>query len=164
MSLLIKKISENIKAFPDFTVVYDTEENNSFTYAEFDEYARKIASKLLSSGIEKNDFVTIELPRSKEYIAAIYAAWLVGAAYAPLSPTYPEERLEYIRNDCDAKLNIDEKFLRGIESEAVFDGVIETGDDDPALLIYTSGSFRSRYFPASLRACNRLYYAPRGYA
>ena len=140
MSLLIKKISENIKAFPDFTVIYDTEENNSFTYAEFDEYARKIASKLLSSGIEKNDFVTIELPRSKEYIAAIYAAWLVGAAYAPLSPTYPEERLEYIRNDCSAALIINEKFLRGVEREEVFEGIVESEDNDPALLIYTSGS------------------------
>lgn len=140
MSLLIEKIRENIKSFPDFTVISDTSENSSFTYAEFDEYARKIASKLIASGVSKNDFVTIELPRNKEYIAAIYATFLVGAAYAPLSPTYPEERLEYIRNDCGAKTIINEKFLRNIESEAVFEGVVETGDDDPALLIYTSGS------------------------
>ena len=87
MSLLIERIGENIKAFPDFKVINDIGENNYFTYAQFDEYARKIATKLISSGVKKNDFVTIELPRNKEYIAAIYAVLLVGAAYAPLSPT-----------------------------------------------------------------------------
>ena len=140
MSLLTKKISDNIKSFPDFKVINDIGDDNYFTFAGFDEYARKIASKLIRSGVKKNDFVTIELPRNKEFIAAIYATWLAGAAYAPLSPAYPEERLEYIRDNCGAKLIINEKFLRNIENESVFEGEVESNDDDPALLIYTSGS------------------------
>ena len=140
MSKLIRQIGENIKKEPGFTAIVDQGENNSFTYAQLDEYARRIAGKLSRAGVQPSDFVTIELPRNKEYIAAMYAVWLVGAAFAPLSPAYPAERLEYIRSDCRAKAVVNEKFLRRIDDEAPFDGDTEAADDDQSLLIYTSGS------------------------
>ena len=111
MSELIRRINQNVVNNPDFTVIVDQGENNSFTFAQLDAYARRIAGKLIAMGVHPRDFVTIELPRNKEYLAAMYATWLVGAAFAPLSPTYPAERLEYIRSDCHAKANINEKFL-----------------------------------------------------
>ena len=116
MNDLIRQIQENVKNFPDFTVIVDQGENNCFTYRAFDEYARKIAAKLTRLGVKNRDFVTIELPRNKEYIAAMYAVWMAGAAFAPLSPAYPAERLEFIRENCSAKAVINEKFLRGIEN------------------------------------------------
>ena len=88
----------------------DQGENNTFTYRTFDTFARKIAARLHRIGVQNRDFVTIELPRNKEYIAAMYAVWMVGAAFAPLSPSYPAERLEFIRSNCDAKAVINEKF------------------------------------------------------
>ena len=140
MSKLINLINENINNNPDFTVIIDQGKNNSFTYSQLDAYARKIAGKLNKLGVGRRDFVTIELPRNKEYIAAMYAVWLVGAAFAPLSPAYPAERLEYIRNDCNAKTVINEKFLKRLDNETPFEGISETDDEDPSLLIYTSGS------------------------
>ncbi|MBR2100559.1 MAG: AMP-binding protein [Eubacterium sp.] len=65
-----------------------------------DTCARKIASRLINCGVGKNDFVTVELPRNKEYLAALYAVWLTGAAFAPLLPSYPEERLESLHDFC----------------------------------------------------------------
>ena len=114
MSELIRQINENILNSPDFTVIADGGEDNSFTYAQFDDCARRIAGKLIRQGVGRRDFVTIELPRNKEYIAAMYAVWLVGGAFAPLSPTYPAERLEFIRRDCGAKAVVNEKFLKGL--------------------------------------------------
>ncbi|MEE3493126.1 amino acid adenylation domain-containing protein [Ruminococcus sp.] len=140
MSELIRRINQNVVNNPDFTVIVDQGENNSFTFAQLDAYARRIAGKLSAMGVHPRDFVTIELPRNKEYLAAMYATWLVGAAFAPLSPTYPAERLEYIRSDCHAKANINEKFLKKMGDAAPFEGAVETEDDDPSLLIYTSGS------------------------
>ncbi|WP_405343661.1 AMP-binding protein, partial [Ruminococcus sp.] len=140
MSELIRRIRQNIQNDPDFTVIVDQGENNSFTYAQLDAYARRIAGKLSELGVSPRDFVTIELPRNKEYIAAMYATWLVGAAFAPLSPTYPAERLEYIRSDCHAKAVINEKFLKRLGNVTPFEGAVETEDGDPSLLIYTSGS------------------------
>ena len=138
MSRLTQKISENIKSFPDFTVICDGE--SSFTFSQFDNYARKIAAKLNRLGVSKGDFVTIELPRNKEYVAAMYAVWLTGAAFAPLLTSYPEERLSSIRTDCNAKATINEKFLRSIEKEDAFTGEADANDSAAALLIYTSGS------------------------
>ncbi len=137
---LITLIQKNVREFPDFTIIVDQGENNSFTYRAFDDYARKIAAKLKRMGIKNRDFVTIELPRNKEYIAAMYAVWMVGAAFAPLSPAYPAERLEYIRDNCGAKAVINEKFLRGIENETPLEELAVPNPEDPSLLIYTSGS------------------------
>ena len=137
---LISQIQANIKKYPDTTVIVDQGENNCFTYRSFDVYARKIASKLNSMGITRRDFVTIELPRTKEYIAAMYAVWMVGAAFAPLSPDYPEERLAFIRGNCGAKAVINSRFLRGIEREVPLSEPVIPDPADPSLLIYTSGS------------------------
>ena len=140
MSVLFKKISENIKTYPDFCVFKDTGENNSYTFSELDSFARKIAHKLSLAGVGKGDFVTIELPKCKEFIAAIWGVWLTGAAYAPLSPAYPEERIRFIRENSHAKAVIDERFIKHLENEPLFEGETEPDYDSPALLIYTSGS------------------------
>ncbi len=140
MNSIISIIQQNVKNFPDFTIIVDKGNNNSFTYSAFDNYSRKIASKLKGMGVKSRDFVTIELPRNKEYIAAMYAVWMVGAAFAPLSPSYPEERLEFIRGNCGAKTVINEKFLRGIEKETPLEDNSLPNPSDPSLLIYTSGS------------------------
>ena len=140
MQDLITLIQKNVREHPDFTIIVDQGENNSFTYRAFDAYARKIAAKLKRMGIQNRDFVTIELPRNKEYIAAMYAVWMVGAAFAPLSPAYPAERLEYIRENCGAKAVINDKFLRGIENETPLEELAVPNPEDPSLLIYTSGS------------------------
>ena len=140
MNDIISKIRQNVTLYPDFTIIVDQGENNYFTYGAFDAYARKIAAKLSKMGVKNRDFVTIELPRNKEYIAAMYAVWMVGAAFAPLSPTYPEERLEYIRGNCGAKAVINDKFLRGIENETPLQELAVSNPEDPSLLIYTSGS------------------------
>ena len=70
----------------------------------------------------------------------MYAVWMVGAAFAPLSPSYPAERMEFIRSNCDAKAVINEKFLRGIEQEIPLAQPVVPNPADPSLLIYTSGS------------------------
>ena len=137
---IITQIQQRVKELPDFSIIVDRGDHNSFTYRELDTYARKLAAKLRRYGVSQRQFVTIELPRNKEYIAAMYATWMVGAAFAPLSPAYPEERLQYIRENCDAKAVINEKFLRGIENETPLDELAVPNAADPSLLIYTSGS------------------------
>ena len=137
---LISQIQKNVRELPDFTVIVDQGENNFFTYRALDAYARRVAGRLHRMGVKSRDFVTIELPRNKEYIAVMYAVWMVGAAFAPLSPAYPAERLEFIRDNCNAKAVINERFLRGIKDEAPIEETVSPNPEDPSLLIYTSGS------------------------
>ena len=140
MDVLIKKIQENIERYPDFRIINDSGEDNFFTYRTFSDYAQKVAGKLQRMGVGAKDFVTIELPRNKEYIACMYAVWLTGGAFAPLSVTYPKERIAYIRNNCQAKAVIDSDFLRDIENEEKICPNCIPNADDPSLMIYTSGS------------------------
>ena len=140
MNGIIERIVQNVKDYPDFPVINDSVSNTGYTFKELDLAARRIASKLSRLGVSRRDFVTIELPRNKEYIASMYAVWMVGAAFAPLSPTYPEDRLAYIREDCQATATINDKFLRGIENETPLEEIVYPEPSDPSLLIYTSGS------------------------
>ena len=137
---IVQKITENTKQYPDRIAVADPAAGSAFTYGELDAYARKLAAKLVRAGVSRGDFVTIELGRCKEYIAAMYASWLTGAAFALLSSGYPAERLAYIRSDCRAKAVINDEFIRDIENEALFEGDAAFEPTDAALLIYTSGS------------------------
>ena len=140
MQTILQKIDRYVADRPDFVALVDPSSASSFTYRSLDDYARRIAARLCAAGIGAHDYVTIELPRSKEYIAAMLGVWMTGAAFAALSPTYPEERLAYIRSDCGAKAVIDERFLRRIEQEQLYRIDRAVTLDDAALLIYTSGS------------------------
>lgn len=140
MELIVHKLTETILQYPEHTAIVDQGEGNRYTYREFGERARKIAAKLVRLGVKPRDFVMIMLPRNKDYIASMYAVWLSGAAFAPLSPTYPPERIGYIKRDCQARLSIDEKFLRGIENEQPLESAVLPDPHDPSILIYTSGS------------------------
>ena len=140
MKLIVEKLKEVIKAYPDHIAVEDQDEGNAFTYRELGEYASKIAGKLVRSGVKPRDFVMIMLPRNKEYIASMFAVWMAGAGFAPLSPTYPLDRVAYIKDDCKASVVIDERFLRRIEDEKPLKEEVTPLDTDPSILIYTSGS------------------------
>ncbi|SEA49967.1 amino acid adenylation domain-containing protein [Pseudobutyrivibrio sp. ACV-2] len=140
MDDLLSRIRMNVKENPDMTIIIDQGENNYFTYKSLDLYARKIATKLVRKGVSRNDFVSIEMMRTKEYVAAMYAVWLVGAAFVPLSSSYPEERRAFIRDNCHAKTVINTSFLKGVESEEIFQNDVVSDPQSPALAIYTSGS------------------------
>ncbi|MDK8190451.1 amino acid adenylation domain-containing protein [Paenibacillus sp. UMB7766-LJ446] len=77
-----------------------TFEGESLTYAELNERANKLAHELIQryqAGPEQ--MIAIALPRSLEVIIAIVAIHKTGAAYLPLDPDYPEDRLIYMLED-----------------------------------------------------------------
>ena len=66
------------------------------TYAELDQLSNKLAHQLQSEGVKSGDIVGISLRRSPELIAGVIAILKTGAAYLPLDPEYPAERLKYM--------------------------------------------------------------------
>ena len=108
------------------------------SYAQLDRLSSLAAGKLHALGCREGDFVTICMKRSMEYVAAWLGAAKAGCAVVPLSTDYPQERVDYIVNDCGAKLTIRQNFFDDLERyEAYF---APAGDDSPAYVIYTSGS------------------------
>uniref|UniRef100_UPI001EE49F73 non-ribosomal peptide synthetase n=1 Tax=Streptomyces sp. TR1341 TaxID=2601266 RepID=UPI001EE49F73 len=69
------------------------------TYAELDARSNRLAHLLIGRGAGPEQFVALALPRSTEMIVALLAVLKAGAAYVPLDPTSPAERLAHILED-----------------------------------------------------------------
>ena len=82
------------------------DEVSEITYAELDRRSDVLAAALRKAGVGTDSFVTIMLPRRKEFLVAVLAVFKAGGAYIPLDSDYPKERLAYILNDSDAHVLI----------------------------------------------------------
>jgi len=104
---------EQVARTPDnVAVVY---KDKSLTYHELNEKANALAYKLRMMGIRADDFVAIIAERGIEMIAGIYGVVKAGGAYVPIDPSYPEERIGFMLDDCSPKVVLK------------YNAVIETG-------------------------------------
>ncbi|KAF0960681.1 amino acid adenylation domain-containing protein [Rhodococcus sp. T7] len=71
----------------------------SLTYRQLDERANRIAHLLISRGAGPGDVVAIALDRSAELIISVLAVLKSGAAYLPVDPTYPADRIAHMLTD-----------------------------------------------------------------
>lgn len=132
-------------------------ESGRMTYAELNAHANRIARYLAGRGVRAGDRVAICMPRGVHQIAALLAIVKAGAAYVPLDPEHPRERLRFILGDAAARLVLTSAELRlslGEPAGAVLleqeaDGIRAQSPDDldteyspemPLYVIHTSGS------------------------
>lgn len=120
------------------TAIVDRDGERTVTYGELDALSGLVAGKLRTEGCRKGDFVIVNMGRRAEYLAAYLGILKAGCVVVPLVPDYPEERIEFIRKDCGAKLTITEEFFENIESHSAYSN--PATDAQPAVLAYTSGS------------------------
>jgi amino acid adenylation domain-containing protein len=71
-------------------------ENQTISYAELNRRANRIAHRLHALGVRPDQCVALSLERSVEMIAAMLGILKAGAAYVPLDPAYPAERLRFM--------------------------------------------------------------------
>ncbi|MEU0398711.1 amino acid adenylation domain-containing protein [Streptomyces sp. NPDC006197] len=130
------------------------------TYRELDERANQLAHELVAAGAGPDRLVGLCMERGTQIIVAMLAVLKAGAAYVPLDPAYPAERLTYMREDAGLGLLVTQGHLRD-RIEALGEGlrVVDVDGDaasvaarpttcpEPALaadhlayVIYTSGS------------------------
>jgi|SRR5579871_6363471 len=116
----------------------------SLTYGELNRRANQLAHHLARYNIGPEKIVGVSLPRSPEMLIALLAVWKAGAAWLPLDPAYPRERLEFMAVDAGATLVIDSHWLESranaIERESPANSAIAAGPENLAYVIYTSGS------------------------
>lgn len=79
---------------------------DEMTYSEVDDKANRLAHFLLARGVQEGDCVGMCLPRSSEVYIALLAILKTGAAYVPLDPDYPTDRVNYILSDCGVSVLI----------------------------------------------------------
>lgn len=93
---------KQVKLYPDKIAVVD--EIGSITYSELDRMSDTLASVLVSKGVSTDEFVSLMLPRCKEFMVCFLAVFKAGGAYIPLDSDYPNDRLLYMLQDSKAKV------------------------------------------------------------
>ncbi|CBW75576.1 Non-ribosomal peptide synthetase modules [Mycetohabitans rhizoxinica HKI 454] len=78
-------------------------EDRHVSYAELNAQANRLAHYLIAEGIGPEDIVAVALPRSPQMISALLGILKAGAAYLPLDPDYPCERLAFMLTDAQPK-------------------------------------------------------------
>ncbi|WP_369639951.1 amino acid adenylation domain-containing protein, partial [Nocardia sp. JMUB6875] len=74
----------------------------ALTYAELDERSTRLARVLIGRGLGPGDRVVLALPRSIEAVVAVWAVAKSGAAFVPVDPKYPPDRVAYMLADAGA--------------------------------------------------------------
>lgn len=125
------------------------------TYGELDARVNQLARTLRARGLGKDDLVAIAAERSPEVPVAVFAVLRAGAAYVPVDPTYPGERISYLLDDARAKLVLAQRrWIDALPTDSrvldldardnyhpCADSLPPVGDGhDLAYVIYTSGS------------------------
>ena len=81
------------------------------TYGELNERAQRLAARLRSEGVGPGSLVGVLAERSPELVVAILAVLKAGAAYVPLDPSYPRDRLAFMIADSKAVALVTEERL-----------------------------------------------------
>jgi amino acid adenylation domain-containing protein len=131
-------------------------EGGRVSYRELNERAERIASRLDAEGVGLESRVGVLLERTPEIVAALLGVLKAGAAYVPLDPEYPHERLRFMLEDSGAEVLLTTGELRGrLERHAAEVVLVDEGWDEEgvashgragvsggnvAYVIYTSGS------------------------
>ena len=128
-----------------------TAADGTLTYAELRARSNELSHALLAKGVSRGDYVGLSCGRSVDLLVGILGILRAGAAYVPLDPAYPAERLRYIVEDARIDVLVGQAGERQIPVATEFVEIPKSGGDDddlpldveskdPAYLIYTSGS------------------------
>ncbi|OCC12470.1 non-ribosomal peptide synthetase [Streptomyces sp. PTY087I2] len=90
-----------------------THDGDSLTYAELDFRTNALARLLLSYGIGPEDRVALLLPRSATLVEAVLAVAKTGAAYVPVDPAYPQDRIAWTLQDAAPALVLTDTLTAG---------------------------------------------------
>ncbi len=139
-------------------------EGRSLSYSELDEWSSRLARVLIADGVGPEDRVAVSVPRSIESVLALWAVAKSGAAFVPVDPNYPADRVAYMIEDSGVSVGLTVEEVvsdlpssvdwKSIDSPKVKQSLSEVSRDPvaysdrvstlrvehPAYVIYTSGS------------------------
>ncbi len=128
--------------------------NHRLSYAELNRHANALAEQILGLGLAQRSIIGIYMERSLEMVISMLAILKAGAAYLPLDPSYPNDRLQFMLADAQAPLVLTQNQLQDRLASTQARIVVDTSHalvstqnpdrhvavNDLAYVIYTSGS------------------------
>ncbi len=152
----LKKLNDTAAVYPQDQCVHELFEQHAakmpdktavvaadakLTYRQLNQRANRIAHTLIEQGVGKGDLVAVLLPRKSDLLSALFGILKTGAAYLPVDPDYPADRVKHILADSKAKTVIDESTLASLLcTQQTENPGIKANVQDPCYCIYTSGS------------------------
>ena len=142
-----------VAAHPNFAAL--TGAGRTLTYAQLDQAAAVVAASLAGHGVAHGDLVGLSLDRSPELVVGMLGILKAGAAYLPLDPGYPAQRLDFCIRDSGITLVLTQRRhvprfrdaaivtlpIEDVEDSGAATGAgVPTAPEDLAYTIYTSGS------------------------
>lgn len=101
-STLPQRITEIAKKYPKKTAV--SYQGGSLSYAELEARSNQLAALLIDKGIRNGNLIGLAMGRSGELLIVLLGILKSGAAYIPLDPGYPQDRIEYMLQDSAATM------------------------------------------------------------
>ncbi|MFI1252232.1 amino acid adenylation domain-containing protein [Streptomyces netropsis] len=149
---LLARFQQAVVATPDRAAVHD--ERGSLTFAELDRRTAQVGKALTVRGAAPGEHIGVSLPRGADLVVALLAVWRAGAAYVPLDPAYPTERLHAMVRDAGIRTLLtaddDQVWPEGVQTLSLTElpaspgrhpePPVRTPAHAPAYVIYTSGS------------------------
>ncbi|MEV5576184.1 amino acid adenylation domain-containing protein [Spirillospora sp. NPDC052269] len=114
--------------------------DETLTYAELNGRANRLAHELAARGIGPEDRVALVLPRTPEIVVAILGVLKAGAAYVPVDPEYPDDRIASMLDDATPALTLTRAHEAFTTDGPSTDPVRTVSPENAAYVIYTSGS------------------------
>ena len=125
--------------------------DGAMTLHALDRAANRIGNALIARGIRPHDRVLLLMRRTRALVACVFGVLKAGAAFIPMDPSYPRERIKQILEDSDAALIITDVpevasgFSRCVAPEDLVSDDdtapdVEVTPDDLCFIIYTSGT------------------------
>ena len=130
---------EQVERTPDKTAIVACDK--TLTYREVNEEANRIAHSLIEKGVRVGDVVAVILPRDSHLIPALFGVLKSGAAYMPLDPSYPQDRIDCLISESGSDSVINEENINEYLSNAnTLNPDIKVSPDYLFCALHTSGS------------------------
>ncbi|WP_432407296.1 amino acid adenylation domain-containing protein [Wukongibacter sp. M2B1] len=130
---------EQVNRMPEaVAVVFGDKE---ITYGELDQRASQLARVLREEGVKPNDYIVIMVEKSIEMIIGILGIIKAGGAYVPIDPMYPDDRIRYMINDCEAKVILTEG--QGIETMRRVEEGLKSQENIKVLNLFDKDVYRN---------------------
>ena len=114
--------------------------DQELTYEELNDLSDRVASYLQKKDVHPDDIVLIMLPRDSRVLVSMLGIWKAGGAFCCVDPDFPEDRIEYITKDSEAKCRITpEAYQEALGEERISEYAAIT-PKNLCYAIYTSGT------------------------
>lgn len=155
VATLTEMMAAETAARPGHTAV--TSQDEELSFAELLDRSTRLAAALSAAGVAPGRIVGIYMEPSVDLVVAVWGVLYTGAAYLPLAPDYPEDRIAYIVSDSGIQTVLTQESLRSRFSEVAVSGCEVIAVDSPGSAFAVNAAAPASQSPTGRDAAYVVY-------